>query len=104
MDIYGLIQKLIEKYSFLSFSLTIYFNSLQTGTVMKNSQNIKKLINHPRPTNASIVGFRVTIEEMDKLKDTQKALKNIGIKGNITNALRVMLSTFDLHMWTKATL
>ena len=104
MDIYGLIQKLIEKYSFLSFSLTIYFNSLQTGTVMKNSQNIKKLINHPRPTNASIVGFRVTIEEMDKLKDTQKALKNIGIKGNITNALRVMLSTFDLHMWTKASL
>ena len=71
---------------------------------MKNSQNIKKLINHPRPTNASIVGFRVTIEEMDKLKDTQKALKNIGIKGNITNALRVMLSTFDLHMWTKASL
>ena len=71
---------------------------------MKNSQNIKKLINHPRPTNASIVGFRVTIEEMDKLKDTQKALKNIGIKGNITNALRVMVSTFDLHMWTKATL
>ena len=71
---------------------------------MKNSQNIKKLINHPRPTNASIVGFRVTIEEMDKLKDTQKALKNIGIKGNITNALRVMLSTFDIHMWTKASL
>ena len=71
---------------------------------MKNSQNIKKLINHPRPTNASIVGFRVTIEEMDKLKDTQKALRNIGIKGNITNALRVMVSTFDLHMWTKATL
>ena len=71
---------------------------------MKNSQNIKKLINHPRPTNASIVGFRVTIEEMDKLKVTQKALKNIGIKGNITNALRVMLSTFDLHMWTKASL
>ena len=104
MDIYGLIQKLIEKHSFLSFSLTIYFNSLQTGTVMKNSQNIKKLINHPRPTNASIVGFRVTIEEMDKLKDTQKALRNIGIKGNITNALRVMVSTFDLHMWTKATL
>ena len=104
MDIYGLIQKLIEKYSFLSLSLTIYFNSLQTGTVMKNSQNIKKLINHPRPTNASIVGFRVTIEEMDKLKDTQKALRNIGIKGNITNALRVMVSTYDLHMWTKATL
>ena len=71
---------------------------------MKNSQDIKKLINHPRPTNASIVGFRVTIEEMDKLKDTQKALKNIGIKGNITNALRVMLSTFDIHMWTKASL
>jgi hypothetical protein len=71
---------------------------------MKNSQNIKKLINHPRPTNASIVGFRVSTEEMDKLKDTQKALKNIGIKGNITNALRVMLSTFDLHMWNKASL
>ena len=71
---------------------------------MKNSQNIKKLINHPRPTNASIVGFRVSIEEMDKLKDTQKALRNIGIKGNITNALRVMVSTFDLNMWTKATL
>ena len=51
-----------------------------------------------------MVGFRVSIEEMDKLKDTQKALKNIGIKGNISNALRVMLSTFDIHMWTKASL
>ena len=104
MDIYGLIQKLIEKYSFLSLSLTIYFNSLQTGTIMKNSQNIKKLINQPRSINSNVVGFRVSIEEMDKLKDTQKALKNIGIKGNITNALRVMLSTFDIHMWTKASL
>ena len=56
---------------------------------MKNSQNIKKLINHPRSINSNVVGFRVSIEEMDKLKDTQKALKNIGIKGNITNALRV---------------
>ena len=71
---------------------------------MKNSQNIKKLINHPRSINSNVVGFRVSIEEMDKLKDTQKALKYIGIKGNISNALRVILSTFDLHMWTKASL
>ena len=71
---------------------------------MKNSQNIKKLINQPRSINSNVVGFRVSIEEMDKLKDTQKALKNIGIKGNITNALRVMLSTFDIQMWTKASL
>ena len=71
---------------------------------MKNSQNIKKLINQPRSINSNVVGFRVSIEEMDKLKDTQKALKNIGIKGNITNALRVMLSTFDIHMWTKASI
>ena len=71
---------------------------------MKNSQNIKKLINQPRSINSNVVGFRVSIEEMDKLKDTQKALKNIGIKGNITNALRVMLSTFDIHMGTKASL
>ena len=89
---------------FLSFPLTIYFNSLQTGAVIKNSHNIKKLIRPPRSINSNVVGFRVSIEEMDKLKDTQKALKNIGIKGNITNALRVMVSTFDLHMWTKATL
>ena len=65
---------------------------------MKNSENIKKLINHPRSINSNVVGFRVSIEEMDKLNDTQKALRNIGIKGNITNALRVMLSTFDIHM------
>ena len=76
MDIYGLIQKLIEKYSFLSFSPTIYFNSLQTGAVIKNSQNIKKLIRPPRSINSNVVGFRVSIEEMDKLKDSQKALKN----------------------------
>ena len=71
---------------------------------MKNSQNIKKLKKHPRSINSNVVGFRVSIEEMDKLKDTQKALRNIGIKGNITNALRVMLSTFDIQMWTKASL
>ncbi len=51
-----------------------------------------------------MVGFRVSTEEMDKLKETQKALNNLGIKGNITNALRVMVSTFDLHMWTKVSL
>ena len=47
---------------------------------MKNSQNIKKLINHPRSINSNVVGFRVSIEEIDKLKETQKALRNIGIK------------------------
>tara|TARA_B100000959_G_C14733123_1_gene521873 strand:+ start:115 stop:336 length:222 start_codon:yes stop_codon:yes gene_type:complete len=61
---------------FLSFPLTIYFNSLQTGAVIKNSQNIKKLIRPPRSINSNVVGFRVSIEEMDKLKDSQKALKN----------------------------
>ena len=55
---------------------------------MKNSQNIKKLINHPRSINSNVVGFRVSIEEMDKLKDTQKALNNIGIKGNISKCTK----------------
>jgi hypothetical protein len=71
---------------------------------MKNSQNIKTLTNHPKSINSSVVGFRVSIEEMEKLKDTQEALKNLGIKGNISNALRVMLNTFDIHLWTKASI
>ena len=71
---------------------------------MKNSQNIKTLTNHPKFIKSRIVGFRVSIEEMDKLKDTQEALKNIGINGNISNALRVMLNTFEIHLWTKASL
>ena len=61
---------------FLSFPLTIYFNSLQTGAVINNSQNIKKLIRPPISINSNVVGFRVSIEEMDKLKDSQKTLKN----------------------------
>ena len=48
------------------------------------------------------VGFRITQDEQMKLKSIQRTMKTKGIRGTTSDALRMILHTFDLHSWSKA--
>ena len=45
----------------------------------------------------TVVGFRITDEEQMKLKSIQSALRTKGIRGTTSDALRMILHTFDLQ-------
>ena len=47
------------------------------------------------------VGFRITEDEQTKLKSIQRAMKTKGIRGTTSDALRMILHTFDLQSWSK---
>ena len=50
----------------------------------------------------TVVGFRITEDEQTKLKSIQSALRIKGIRGTTSDALRMILHTFDLQSWSKA--
>ena len=50
----------------------------------------------------TIVGFRITQDEQTKLKSIQRTMRTKGIRGTTSDALRMILHTFDLQSWTKA--
>ena len=50
----------------------------------------------PRST---VVGFRVSHDQLEKLKEIQRALKMLGISGTTSNTLRIMFENFDLNSW-----
>ena len=49
----------------------------------------------------TVVGFRITQDEQTKLKSIQRALRTKGIRGTTSDALRMILHTFDLQSWSK---
>ena len=50
----------------------------------------------------TVVGFRITQDEQTKLKSIQRIMKTKGIRGNTSDALRMILYTFDIQSWSKA--
>ena len=50
----------------------------------------------------NVVGFRITEDEQTKLKSIQRTMRTKGIRGTTSDALRMILHTFDLHSWSKA--
>ena len=50
----------------------------------------------------TIVGFRITQDEQMKLKSIQRTMRTKGIRGTTSDALRMILHTFDLQRWSKA--
>ena len=50
----------------------------------------------------TVVGFRITQEEQMKLKSIQMTMRTKGIRGTTSDALRMILHTFDLQRWTQA--
>ena len=58
----------------------------------------------PQPTHDyrnTVVGFRITQEEQTKLKSIQRTMRTRGIKGTTSDALRMILHTFDLQSGPK---
>ena len=46
-----------------------------------------------------VVAMRLTQDELEKLKETQEVLKNLGTTGNISESLRLIFREFDLSNW-----
>ena len=51
-----------------------------------------------------VVAMRLTQDELEKLKETQEALKNLGTTGNISETLRLICREFDLRNWKRRVL
>ena len=48
----------------------------------------------------TVVGFRITQEEQTKLKSIKRIMRTKGIRGTASDALRMILHTFDLQGWS----
>ena len=66
---------------------------MQNQQVRQNYRH-KQII--PRST---VVGFRVSHDQLEKLKATQRTLKMLGISGTTSDTLRIMFEYFDLNSW-----
>ena len=65
-------------------------------------QNQQIRLNHrqkPIIPRSTVVGFRVSPGQLEKLKETQRTLKMLGISGTTSDSLRIMLEDFDLNSW-----
>ena len=75
---------------------------------MNKGQSMKrhmKTIDQPESNQGqrnTIVGFRITQDEQMKLKSIQRTMRTKGIRGTTSDALRMILHTFDLQRWSKA--
>ena len=84
-----------------AFLSLIYF-IVNKGQPMKRHM---KTIDQPESNQGqrnTIVGFRITQDEQTKLKSIQRTLRTKGIRGTTSDALRMILHTFDLQSWSKA--
>ncbi len=55
------------------------------------------------PHKTRVIGFRVTDQELQKIKDAQSALRSIGIRGTTSDTLRSILKDFEVEDWSKDT-
>ena len=55
------------------------------------------------PNKTRVIGFRVTDQELQKIKDAQSALISIGINGTTSDTLRSILKDFEMEDWLKDT-
>ena len=51
------------------------------------------------PQKTRVIGFRVTDQELQKIKDTQIALRSLGISGTTSDTLRSILKDFKVESW-----
>ena len=66
---------------------------------MQNQQIRPKYAQKPIIPRSTIVGFRVSHDQLEKLKATQRTLKMLGISGSTSDTLRIMFENFDLNSW-----
>ena len=66
---------------------------------MQNQQIRLKHRQKPIIPRSTVVGFRVSHDQLEKLKSTQRTLKMLGVSGTTSESLRIMLENFDLNSW-----
>ena len=66
---------------------------------MQNQQIRLKHRQKPIIPRSTVVGFRVSHDQLEKLKATQRTLKMLGISGTTSDTLRIMFENFDLNSW-----
>ena len=66
---------------------------------MQNQQIRPKYAQKPIIPRSTVVGFRVSHDQLEKLKATQRTLKMLGISGSTSDTLRIMFENFDLNSW-----
>ena len=66
---------------------------------MQNQQIRLKHRQKPIIPKSTVVGFRVSHDQLEKLKATQRTLKMLGISGTTSDTLRIMFENFDLNSW-----
>ena len=66
---------------------------------MQNQQIRLKHRQKPIIPKSTVIGFRVSHDQLEKLKATQRTLKMLGISGTTSDSLRIMLENFYLNSW-----
>ena len=66
---------------------------------MQNQQIRPKYAQKPIIPRSTVVGLRVSHDQLEKLKATQRTLKMLGVSGTTSDSLRIMLENFDLNSW-----
>ena len=66
---------------------------------MKNQPILLSTWPRKNTKRTQVVAMRLTQDELEKLKETQEALKNLGTTGNISETLRLIYREFDLKNW-----
>ena len=66
---------------------------------MKNQPILLSTWPRKNTQRTQVVAMRLTQDELQKLKETQEALKNLGTTGNISESLRHIFREFDLKNW-----
>ena len=66
---------------------------------MQNQRIRLKHRQKPIIPRSTVVGFRVSHDQLEKLKETQRTLKLLGISGTTSDTLRIMFEYFDLNSW-----
>ena len=63
-----------------------------------------RLFTRPRinTQRTQVVAVRLTRVELEKLKDTQEVLKDLGTTANISESLRLIYRNFDLGNWKRS--
>ena len=71
---------------------------------MKNQPILLSTWPRKNTKRTQVVAIRLTQDELEKLKETQEALKNLGTTGNISESLRLIFREFDLRNWKRRVL
>ena len=66
---------------------------------MQNQQIRLKYRQKPIIPRSTEVGFRVSHDQLEKLKSTQRTLKMLGVSGTTSDSLTIILENFDLNSW-----